>query len=247
MSYEQSKKQFEAGHPVAGKGASSCLLTLQQDNRSVTEYSLQFRTLANKTRWNAVVQVACFQQDLNPRIQAKQAYQDDVTLDPDTAHPKLRVDEDGKSVSGVNKNLPVEPNKKRFEDNLCVLAKEGFISGKHYWQVEVRDKTAWYIGVGKEDKDTKEVFTPEEGYWILLYSSPDKFCATTAPETHLPVALTPQKVGVFMDYERGHISFYNVDERSHIYTFTSSFKQKLFPFFGTCLRCKHPLVISPVE
>ncbi|XP_029112215.1 butyrophilin subfamily 3 member A3-like [Scleropages formosus] len=158
---------------------------------------------------------------------------DDVTLDPDTAHPKLRVHEDGKSVSAVNKSLPVEPNKKRFDDHLCVLAKEGFSSGKHYWQVEVQDKTSWVIGVGKEDKDTKEVFTPEEGYWTLYYSKNDEFCAVTVPETPLPADLKPQTVGVFMHYERGQLSFYNVDERCHIYTFNGTFQEKLFPFFGT--------------
>ncbi|TNN28042.1 Erythroid membrane-associated protein [Liparis tanakae] len=60
----------------------------------------------------------------------------------------------------------------------------------------------------------------------------------------------PQKVGVFVDYEEGLVSFYDVEAAALIFSFTGhSFKEKLFPFF----RPRHnrggnnsfPLIISP--
>ena len=44
----------------------------------------------------------------------------------------------------------------------------------------------------------------------------------------------PEKVGVFVDYEEGLVSFYDVDAAALIYSFTGcSFTEKLFPFFST--------------
>ncbi|TNN28813.1 E3 ubiquitin/ISG15 ligase TRIM25 [Liparis tanakae] len=49
----------------------------------------------------------------------------------------------------------------------------------------------------------------------------------------------PQKVGVFVDYEEGLVSFYDVKAAALIYSFTGcSFKEKLLPYFcpaGLCL------------
>uniref|UniRef100_A0A3B3QRZ3 B30.2/SPRY domain-containing protein n=1 Tax=Paramormyrops kingsleyae TaxID=1676925 RepID=A0A3B3QRZ3_9TELE len=173
---------------------------------------------------------------------------DDVTLDEKTAHPKLRVAEDGKSAGWVEKdktadgkNKPKEQsidiNSKRFDDQQCVLAKEGFTSGRHYWQVEFGKQASWQVGVGKETKDKQEILTSVKGYWILNSSSDTSLSASTAPPTILPTDLKPERVGVYLDYEEGQISFYNVDHRCHIYTFKDEFTVKLFPLFGTKKGC----------
>ncbi|KAK9516158.1 hypothetical protein VZT92_024111 [Zoarces viviparus] len=62
----------------------------------------------------------------------------------------------------------------------------------------------------------------------------------------------PQKVGVFVDYEEGLVSFYDVDAAALIYSFTGCcFTEKLYPFFSPCNnhRGKNsaPLIISPVN
>ncbi|KAM7377831.1 hypothetical protein PAMA_012974 [Pampus argenteus] len=62
----------------------------------------------------------------------------------------------------------------------------------------------------------------------------------------------PQKVGVFVDYEEGLVSFYDVDAAALIYSFTGcNFTGKLYPFFGPCIyddgKNSAPLIISPVS
>ncbi|MBN3283170.1 TRI39 ligase, partial [Polyodon spathula] len=77
--------------------------------------------------------------------------------------------------------------------------------------------------------------TPQKGYWTVEWFG-GEFTAVTDPETSLPRSLKPQKLGVYLDYEEGQLSFYNVESRSHIYTFTDmefNPNEKLYPLFWT--------------
>ncbi|TNN25516.1 Pyrin [Liparis tanakae] len=78
---------------------------------------------------------------------------------------------------------------------------------------------------------------------------------TAHPDLNLSVVLSlrsrPQKVGVFVDYEEGLVSFYDVKAAALIYSFTGcSFKKKLLPYFYPGLYHgginSAPLVITPV-
>ncbi|XP_069044032.1 butyrophilin subfamily 1 member A1-like [Lepisosteus oculatus] len=76
-----------------------------------------------------------------------------VTLDPDTAHCGLSLSEDGKRVRlGERKSLSDNPH--RFDKELCVVSREAFTSGRHYWEVEVNDDW-WRIGVTRESAERK--------------------------------------------------------------------------------------------
>ncbi|MGH0185988.1 UNVERIFIED_CONTAM: hypothetical protein FKN15_019807 [Acipenser sinensis] len=78
--------------------------------------------------------------------------------------------------------------------------------------------------------------TPQRGYWTVDWWIGGGFNALTDPQTPLPQSLKPQKLGVYLDYEEGQLSFYNVETRSHIYTFTDmefNPNEKLYPLFYT--------------
>ncbi|XP_041112287.1 E3 ubiquitin-protein ligase TRIM39-like isoform X1 [Polyodon spathula] len=161
----------------------------------------------------------------------------DVTLDPDTAYPTLILSAKGKKVRwGVTRqNVPDNP--KRFNGWSCVLGREGFTSGRRYWQVLVGGNTGWVLGVSRESAPRKGRFsmTPQQGYWTVRMCG-GEFTAVTDPETPVSLRLKPQKLGVYLDYEEGQLSFYNVESRSHIYSFTDmefNPNEKLYPFFWT--------------
>ncbi|XP_070441261.1 butyrophilin subfamily 1 member A1 isoform X1 [Equus przewalskii] len=172
----------------------------------------------------------------------------DVTLDPDTAHPHLFLYEDSKSVrlEDARQKLPEKPE--RFDSWPCVLGREAFISGRHYWEVEVGDRTDWAIGVCRENVMKKgfDPMTPENGFWAVeLYGN--GYWALTPLRTPLPLAGPPRRVGIFLDYESGDISFYNMTDGSHIYTFpNTSFSGPLRPFFCLWSCGKKPLTICPI-
>ncbi|CAL8290413.1 unnamed protein product [Lota lota] len=182
-----------------------------------------------------------------------QQYEVDVTLDPDTAHPWLILSEDGKQVhhGGQSKKLPDNP--KRFTPNLCVLTRQSFSSGRFYFEFQVKDKTAWRLGVARESINRKGwiILTPENGYWTLYFNN-DGLVFKDNPAVHLPLRAELQKVGVFVDYDEGLVSFYDVEARVHIYSATGcTFSEPLYPFLCPefCDKGKNsaPLIISPVN
>ncbi|XP_078271864.1 zinc-binding protein A33-like [Rhinoraja longicauda] len=158
-----------------------------------------------------------------------------VTLDVETAHARLEVSEDRKRVrrTGTRRSLP--DTGKRFTDSECVLGSEGFTSGRHYWEVEVAGSEGWSLGVAAESVERKgpDTLTPETGVWSIERED-DEFDARTSPPSPLPARPIPGRVGVYLSYESGTVSFYDADTKSHLHTFTGNkFTGKLYPFFET--------------
>ncbi|XP_078252037.1 E3 ubiquitin-protein ligase TRIM39-like [Rhinoraja longicauda] len=156
-----------------------------------------------------------------------------VTLDMETAHARLEVSEDRKRVrlTGTRRSLP--DTGKRFTGSACVLGSEGFTSGRHYWEVKVAGSEDWSLGVAAESVERKgEVpLTPETGVWSIEWLD-DEFVAFTSPPSPLPARPIPGRVGVYLSYESGTVSFYDAATKSHLHTFTGNkFTGKLYPFF----------------
>uniref|UniRef100_K7FDV2 Tripartite motif containing 39 n=1 Tax=Pelodiscus sinensis TaxID=13735 RepID=K7FDV2_PELSI len=173
----------------------------------------------------------------------------DVTLDPDTANRYLVLSEDRKRVRHGDTRQDLPDNPERFEKYPIVLGTEGFAGGRRYWEVEVGDKTAWDLGVCRESvsRKGKVTYSPKKGYWVMFLRDGGY---KPSPSTPLPVSARPSRVGVFLDYEAGEVSFYNVTDRSHLFTFTGTFSGTLRPFFCPCSNAggtnAAPLTISPV-
>ncbi|XP_059191352.1 E3 ubiquitin-protein ligase TRIM39-like [Centropristis striata] len=178
----------------------------------------------------------------------------DLTLDPDTAHPDLILSDDRKQVKDgdVARNLPDNPE--RFDICPCVLAKQSFSSGRFYYEIQVKGKTRWNLGVARESINRKGDITvkPQNGYWTIYLKNGKKYNASAGPDVRLSLKSRPEKVGVFVDYEEGLVSFYDVDAAALIYSFTGCyFTEKLYPYFCPCInnggKNSAPLIISPVS
>lgn len=166
------------------------------------------------------------------KMKKVQQYTVDVTLDPDTAHPKLIVSEDGKQVQCNNTQRKGPDNPERFSRRYSVLGKQGFSSGKFYFEVEVKGKTEWDVGVATKSINRKreDPLSPEQGYWAIGLRN-KKYTAHLDPPVKIRLTSELEKVGVFVDYDEGRVSFYDVDDSDHIYCFNDCcFTEKLHPF-----------------
>ncbi|KAM9328045.1 E3 ubiquitin-protein ligase TRIM39-like [Pholidichthys leucotaenia] len=182
-----------------------------------------------------------------------QQFSVDVILAPDTAGPSLNLSEDEKQVSSgdVKKNTPNNPN--RFSSGLCVLGKQPVSSGRFYYEVQVTGKTTWALGVARGSiiREGGVSAAPKEGLWVIQLKSGTQYEAPGEPCTPLFSKSQPEKVGVFVNYNEGLVSFYDVDAGAHIFSFTGcDFTEPVYPFFSTCTTnggtSSTPLVITPV-
>ncbi|XP_062240590.1 zinc-binding protein A33 [Platichthys flesus] len=177
----------------------------------------------------------------------------DVILDPMTSHPWLLVSDDQRMVQEGHTASELPDNPQRFDSWPCVLAWEGYSSGRHYWEVDIANHGYWRVGLttGVSKRQGRFPMNPRQGFWTLWRSTHD-FFACTKTETPLPVGLVPERMGIYLDYEEGQISFYNAGTKSHIYTFNGTFRETLYPLFApldgrTLMRIMPPDEISNLE
>uniref|UniRef100_A0A3B3XD00 B30.2/SPRY domain-containing protein n=1 Tax=Poecilia mexicana TaxID=48701 RepID=A0A3B3XD00_9TELE len=178
----------------------------------------------------------------------------DVTLDPDTAHPKLILSDDRKQVKHGDDWKKLPDNPERFSKCVFVLAEQSFSSGRFYFEVQVKGKTEWDLGVVRESVDRKEILalSTKNGFWTLVLRNENRYSTGEKTSTLFDLHPGPEKVGVFVDYDQGLVSFYDVDAAALIYSFTGCcFKEKLYPFFSPYLnnggKNSAPLIICPVS
>ncbi|XP_030641462.1 zinc-binding protein A33 [Chanos chanos] len=181
-----------------------------------------------------------------------------LTFDPETAHPLLTVSPSGTSVWFEEKEeipepeekeeIPepeekeetentVEANPRRFHYYYCLMGREGFSTGRHYWEVEVGGKTAWRVGVARADVHRGEMkfCSTEDGLWTLSLKDGALQASTHPKATPVRCSLLPARLGVFLDCDKEEVSFYNAVTMTTIYAFSlGAVLVPLFPFYNPC-------------
>ncbi|MBZ3880374.1 putative E3 ubiquitin-protein ligase TRIML2 [Sciurus carolinensis] len=160
-----------------------------------------------------------------------------ISLDPEAAHPCLVLSENLRSVrfGNIQQGVPCHPG--RLDFSATVMGLESFTSGRHYWEVDVEKATKWQLGVSEESACRKGSM-PEASKVLLTGSmmGTDYTFWVFPPLKRICWRKQMPKVGVFLDYEYGQISFYNVTEQSLVYNFSSlTFHGALRPIFSLCI------------
>ncbi|EHB18106.1 Tripartite motif-containing protein 11 [Heterocephalus glaber] len=180
-------------------------------------------------------------------VETLRRFRGDVTLDPDTANPELVLSEDRRSVQRGDLRQALPDSPERFDPGPCVLGQERFTSGRHYWEVEVGDRSSWALGVCRDNVNRKEKgeLSASNGFWILVFLGS---YYSSSKRAFSPMRDPPRRVGIFLDYEAGHLSFYSVTDGSLLFTFPeTTFSGTLRPLFSPLSSSPTPLTICRLK
>ncbi|XP_066506984.1 E3 ubiquitin-protein ligase TRIM69 [Hoplias malabaricus] len=157
-----------------------------------------------------------------------------ITFNSSTANPWLSLSPSLTCVRYQTFNSALQDNPQRFNAALSVLGSQGFSHGRHYWEIEVDSSAVWTVGVARESVPRKGVIKarPSSGFWTISLSYGVQYMAGTSPPSVLSLDEQLERIGVYLDYRRGLVSFYNAESMTHLYTFRDTFTETLYPYFN---------------
>lgn len=159
-----------------------------------------------------------------------------LEIDLDTAHRRLLVSGDGRSVRGVQYTITKPDNPRRYDVAIAAVTTTGFTWGRPYWEVQVKDRSCFVVGVASQSAPRKGSiwYSPINGYWTIQKKNRQHYVQTDSP-ARLYLKNQLNIIGVLIDFSKGEVSFYDAEARALIYTFTgNNFREKLYPFVATC-------------
>ncbi|XP_040290459.1 E3 ubiquitin/ISG15 ligase TRIM25-like [Bufo bufo] len=154
-----------------------------------------------------------------------------ILLDVDTAHTNMGLSEDLRKATGLKENQGRSKSPGRFQMYDQVLSRCNFSSGRHYWEVEWNQTGECGIGMtypSIERNGDQSGIAHNDKSWSLAMC--DKRCSAFSNSVKVipDVYLTSPTFGVFLDYEAGRLSFYEMcDPIRHLHTFRASFTEPL--------------------
>ncbi|XP_064844956.1 NLR family CARD domain-containing protein 3-like isoform X1 [Oncorhynchus masou masou] len=159
----------------------------------------------------------------------------DLTLDPNTVNRLLSLSEENRKVTCRREKQPYPDHPERFEDWYQVLCREG-LTGRCYWELEWRgigaDIGVTYKGIRRRGRVNDCRLGANDKSWSLVCS--DNRYTAWHNNKHITIDVpssSSHRVGVYLDWPAGTLSFYRAssDTLTHLYTFTSTFTESLFP------------------
>ncbi|XP_061408837.1 E3 ubiquitin-protein ligase TRIM39-like [Lethenteron reissneri] len=218
---------------------------------------------------NMLVGVNNIQNQLKRLLPRPWAYASNLTLDPDTANVDLVLSSDLLTVSNRRSTASVsdclftsptptavEDNPHRFDMAFNVLCKQRFSSGTHYFEVSVRNKEAWTVGVVSEGFKRKgtgldTLIGKNPHSWALVATHGNLHAWHNNKAEQLKDCKRFERLGILLRYDDGQLSFYNADTNVALYTFNAAFSGSLAVALNTrgVVRGKNtqPLSLCPLR
>ncbi|NWV51215.1 TRI14 protein, partial [Daphoenositta chrysoptera] len=171
------------------------------------------------------------------------------TWEYDSIHPRLKLSDDRLEVSCSWRRIFYPCGPQRFDKLWQVLSRDAFLSGSHYWEVDVLHAgTGWWIGaayptIGRKGDSEATRLGWNRASWCLKKFGFEYWAFHKGERIPIRIEDDPDCIGVFLDYEAGILSFYNVsDGMAHLHTFCCKFTEPVYPALrlweGSIRTCK---------
>ncbi|XP_036416700.1 NACHT, LRR and PYD domains-containing protein 3-like [Colossoma macropomum] len=166
-------------------------------------------------------------------------YSCDLTLNPNTAHRDVILSEKYRKATRVRERQPHPDHPERFKRCTQVLCTKS-LTGRCYWEVECSGYGAaiavTYKGIGREGRSVDCWLGYNKQSWSLYCSGNSYTVWHNNKETVLPDPPCPSnRVGVYLDWRSGTLSFYTVSPNTHtlthLHTFITTFTEPLYAGF----------------
>ncbi|XP_047446408.1 centromere-associated protein E [Mugil cephalus] len=228
---------------------------LEQELQNQTGENYQLQDDYNNLH-NEKIQLEEKIQDLQKKLEEKSNADDEtihatkMTLDPDTAHPRIILSAGNTEISTTDDIQGVPDSPGRFDVTLGVLGATGYLSGRHYWEVSVAGKNCFHVGMASESAPRKGSlsFKPVNGYWTILLNKQGQYKALDRRPVTIQTVTQPVTLGILLDYKKGQVSFYDASARAHLYSFRGQkFTDRIYPFVNFCVEVNNlrPLILLP--
>ncbi|KAM4632511.1 tripartite motif-containing protein 14-like [Discoglossus pictus] len=158
-----------------------------------------------------------------------------LLIDVNTAGNNVSVSQDFKTISRSEINQQRPKNPERFLGYPQALSITSFSSGRHYWEVDTSEHGKWRVGMAyrsMERQGRRSSIGVNNKSWCLRSSDKNLSVLHDSIKTQLPHKSSIQRFGVFLDYEAGRLSFYELcDPIRLLHTFTATFTEPLHAAF----------------
>ncbi|XP_041648921.1 NLR family CARD domain-containing protein 3-like [Cheilinus undulatus] len=162
----------------------------------------------------------------------KYAYE--LILDLNTANPKLVASENNRKLGAVKEKQSYSEEPQRFSYWKQLLCKNRLI-GRCYWEVEWTGHVyiaVTYEGIKRKGEGDDSCLGRNDQSWSLSCSEEGYSVLHSNVRTTIPTP-TSNRVGVYLDYHAGTLSFFKVssDKLTHLHTFLANFREPVHPAF----------------
>lgn len=175
-----------------------------------------------------------------------------MTFDPDTAHKFLRLTGENRKVANTTPwQHPYPDVPERFDNWRQVLTTESFYLGRHYFEADINGEGTHvgvtYKSIDRKSNETNGCITGNNFSWCLQRNGRAFSAWHSDVETPLQVDKFT-RVGVYVDYTRGLIAFYGVDDTmTLIHEYQAEFLEPLYPAFWLSKKENIVALVAPGE
>lgn len=160
----------------------------------------------------------------------------ELEVDMNSVNRRLRLSDNNTRIRVVEDEEPYPDHPNRFKDCWQLMCRNG-MTGRSYWEVELKGGvliSVNYRGIKRSGKKEDCMFGMNDQSWTLEFSDIFGFSAWHVNrETTIPPSDT-NRIGVYLDFQAGNLSFYDASSETliHLHTFSTTFTEPVYPSFG---------------